>query len=38
MKFKDEFSLASADKAALYDHSSEFKARPLNRKIFEIIE
>jgi len=36
MKIKDEFILASADKAKEYCHcESEFKARPFNKKIFE---
>jgi hypothetical protein len=32
MKFKDDLSIASADRAI---DKTEFKARPLNKKIFE---
>lgn len=36
MKLKDELLLASADNAK--ERSQEFKARPLNKKIFERAE
>jgi len=32
MKLKDDLSVASADRALVF---SEFKARPLNKRIFE---
>jgi hypothetical protein len=35
MKFKDDYLVASADRINEQSQSSEFKARPFNKKIFE---